>query len=341
MRATVSTDLVTMLIKYASKIGINTEKILIQAGIGNSTLSNSYERIELEKFGILWNEVLIASNDPDFGLNYGISGYSIKGGGILASILKNCPNLGVAIEKLFRYHDLSGELSQFELAQQGSHISIIVKPFHPGINLRRHSAETILAALFSSLYELSGGNITFLEIHFAHPRPENISSHNAIFKTDLVFGTKLNKLIFEEKFLSQSIFLANDMVFESLQHLADKQINFIKSANYWSNEVKRKIGEVLLNGDKPEIEGISSELNLSTRNLQNKLKKESSSYQLLLDEVRHEISLLYIEKPETTLSDLAFLLAFSDQSAFSHSFKRWTGISPMEFRKKLNLKNQS
>ena len=74
-RTTVSTDLVTMLIKYASKIGINTEKILIQAGIRNTNLSNSYERIELGKFGILWNEVLLASNDPDFGLNFGISGY--------------------------------------------------------------------------------------------------------------------------------------------------------------------------------------------------------------------------------------------------------------------------
>ncbi len=165
--------------------------------------------------------------------------------------------------------------------------------------------------------------------------------HKEIFKTDLVFGKKLNKLIFEEKFLSQSIFLANDIFFESLQHLADKQISLIKSANYWSNEVKRKIGEILLNGDKPGIEVLSSELNLSTRNLQNKLKNESSSYQLLLDEVRRDISLLYIEKPETTINDLAFLLAFSDQSAFSHSFKRWTGISPMEFRKKLNIKNRN
>jgi len=157
-------------------------------------------------------------------LNFGISGYSIKGGGILASILKNCPNLGVAIEKLFRYHDLSGELSQFELEQQGSHISIVIKPYHPGLKLQRHTSESILAALFSSLYELSGGNITFLEIHFAHPKPENVTLHKDIFKIDLVFGTMLNKLICEEKYLSQSIFLANDKLFESLQHFADKQI---------------------------------------------------------------------------------------------------------------------
>lgn len=341
MRTTVSIDLVTMLIGYASKIGVDAENILNRAELKSSNLSNSYERIELEKFGFLWNEVLLASNDPDFGLNFGISGYSIKGGGILASILKNCPTLGVAIEKLIRYHDLSGELSQFELVQQGSQISIIIKPFHAGIKLQRHSGETILAALFSNLYELSGGNITFLEIHFAHSRPDNVSLHKEIFKTDLVFGKKLNKLVFEEKFLLQSIFLANDILFESLQHLAEKQIDLLKSGNYWSNEVKRKIGEILLNGDKPGIEALSSELNMSIRNLQNKLNNESSSYQLLLDEVRKDISLLYIEKPETTINDLAFLLAFSDQSAFSHSFKRWTGVSPTEFRKTLNLKNRS
>jgi AraC-like DNA-binding protein len=333
MKITASTELCTMLIRYASKIGIDTKAILKKAEIKNSILNNSYERIEIEKFGILWNEILHKSNDPDFGLNFGISGYSIKGGGILASILKNCPTLGIALEKLIRYHDLSGELSQFELVKKGSRVSIIIKPFYPGIEFQRHSAETIVTALFSNLQELSGGNISFREIHFGHPQPDDISKHKEIFKTNLVFGKKFNRLIFEERYLLLAIFLSNDILLESLQQFAQKQIERIKSTNQWSNEVKRKISEILFAGDKPGIELISADLNLSTRNLQNKLKKESSSYRILLDEVRKEIALTYIEKPDTTINDIAFLLAFSDQSAFSHSFKRWTGKSPIEYKK--------
>ncbi len=175
MRTTISAELVTMLIRYASKIGINTENILKQAGIKSSNLSNLYERIELEKFGVLWNEVLLASNDPDFGLNFGISGYSIKGGGILASILKNCPTLGVAIEKLFRYHDLSGEISQFELVQQGGIFQLSLNPF---ILVLRYSV-TVLKPfwqLFFQTYTNFQVEIS-LSLKFILPTPDLKMSH--------------------------------------------------------------------------------------------------------------------------------------------------------------------
>ena len=339
MNNTVSTELCTMLLRYASKIGIDSEDILNRADIKSSVLSNSYKRIALDKFGFLWNEILQKSNDPDFGLNFGASGYSIKGGGILSSILRNCPTLGIAIEKLIRYHDLSGEVSLFELEKNGNHISIIIKPIHPDIEFQRHSAEVLLASLFAILQELSCGNISFKEIHFAHSKPEVISTHKRIFNTELVFNQKENRLVFEERYLSQSIFLANNELLDALQQFAQEQLNKLKSTNEWSNKVKRRIGWILLNGDKPGIETISQDLNISTRSLQNKLKNESVSYQILLDEVRKEISLSYIERPDTTINDLAFILAFSDQSAFSHSFKRWTGKSPLEYRKILSYNN--
>ena len=168
---------------------------------------------------------------------------------------------------------------------------------------------------------------------------EVVAGLKRIFNTELVFNQKENRLVFEERYLSQSIFLANNELLDALQQFAQEQLNKLKSTNEWSNKVKRRIGWILLNGDKPGIETISQDLNISTRSLQNKLKNESVSYQILLDEVRKEISLSYIERPDTTINDLAFILAFSDQSAFSHSFKRWTGKSPLEYRKTLSYNN--
>ncbi|MFC2104377.1 AraC family transcriptional regulator [Bacteroidota bacterium] len=337
MKNTVSTELCAMLISYTSKIGVDIEDILKGAGIKSSLLRNSYERIDIVKFSFLWNEILQKSNDPDFGLNFGVSGYFFKGGGILASILKNSQTLGDAIEKLIRYHDLSGEVSLFELEKKGQQVSIIIKPINPGIEFQRHIAEVLISSLFTILKDLSGGNISFKEIHFTHPKPIDVSTHKKIFKTKLIFNQEENKLVFEEYYLRKSIFLANNELLEALQQFAQDQLDKLKGSNEWSDKVKRRIGEILLKGDKPNIEFISQDLNLSTRSLQNKLKSESISYQILLDEVRKEISLSYIKKPDITMNDLAFLLAFSDQSAFSHSFKRWTGKGPLEYRKNLIL----
>jgi AraC-like DNA-binding protein len=56
------------------------------------------------------------------------------------------------------------------------------------------------------------------------------------------------------------------------------------------------------------------------------------SFQQLLDETRHEIALGYIEQSRLSITEIAFMLGFSDLSNFIRAFKRWTGKSPTEFR---------
>jgi AraC-like DNA-binding protein len=68
--------------------------------------------------------------------------------------------------------------------------------------------------------------------------------------------------------------------------------------------------------------------------LQTKLKEEGTSYRQILDQVRKELALDYLERPEMTMFDIAFLLGFSEQSAFNHAFKRRTGSSPKEYQKR-------
>jgi AraC-like DNA-binding protein len=66
------------------------------------------------------------------------------------------------------------------------------------------------------------------------------------------------------------------------------------------------------------------------------LKDEKTTYQKLLAAVRKEIALSYLKEKEATICDIAFLLGFSEQSAFNHAFKRWTGFTPREYLKRSN-----
>jgi AraC-like DNA-binding protein len=98
--------------------------------------------------------------------------------------------------------------------------------------------------------------------------------------------------------------------------------------------VIRLIGSLLVRGEKNSIEIIASSLGMSPRNLQFKLKEEKTTYQNLLGAVRKEIALSYLREKEATICDIAFLLGFSEQSAFNHAFKRWTGFTPREYLRK-------
>ena len=80
---------------------------------------------------------------------------------------------------------------------------------------------------------------------------------------------------------------------------------------------------------------IARELNLSERSLQRKLKERGTSYRIVLDNMREMAAIQYIKNPVNTMSDIAFLLGFSEQSAFSRAFKKWTGTSPIKYRNSL------
>jgi AraC-like DNA-binding protein len=79
-------------------------------------------------------------------------------------------------------------------------------------------------------------------------------------------------------------------------------------------------------------EKVAEQLNMSGRSLQRRLKEAGTTFRTLLEGVRKDLASTYVRDPDVELVEIAFLLGFSDQSAFSRAFKRWTGITPSEFR---------
>ena len=77
---------------------------------------------------------------------------------------------------------------------------------------------------------------------------------------------------------------------------------------------------------------MASELFMSSRTLQRKLEDEGTSYNDVLNETRRELALRYIKEESLPLTEVSFLLGFSDSAAFSRAFKRWQGLSPSEYR---------
>ena len=91
-----------------------------------------------------------------------------------------------------------------------------------------------------------------------------------------------------------------------------------------------------MRGDKVRLEEVAGRLAVSPRRLQYRLKEEGTSFSGLLETARMDIAKSYLGRPEVPISDIAFMLGFSEQSGFNHAFRRWTGVTPKEFRKKID-----
>jgi AraC-like DNA-binding protein len=97
------------------------------------------------------------------------------------------------------------------------------------------------------------------------------------------------------------------------------------------HSLRQTISEQLAN-EQWRLNDIAATLQLSPRTLQRKLAEAGVSFQQILDETRHELALSYLQNADFSLSDIAFLLGYREQSAFQHAFKEWTGVTPGAWR---------
>jgi len=334
--ATASSDLTVILLKYASGLGIEIEGVCKEVGLDLSTVEEQGARISANTFNGLWEEVALRSGDLDFGLHFGEAAHAFFGGHILFSVMMNCPTVGDALEKLFRYHGLMADIHEMRITREGAYASVRLQPLRPGVELHRHHSEAVLGIVVTMLGRLSENRIDPVEVRFAHPEPAKVSEHERIFRSPLLFRQPGNQMIIREKDLALPIFMANPDLLETLERFADERVQDLFDRDSWADRVTRSVGRMLSRGERPGIESAAQGLAVSTRHLQSRLKAEGVTYQKLLDRVREDMALRYLGKPEVTICDIAFLLGFSEQSAFNHAFKRWTGKTPGEHRKTMN-----
>ncbi|MCP5047154.1 MAG: helix-turn-helix domain-containing protein, partial [bacterium] len=178
--------------------------------------------------------------------------------------------------------------------------------------LHRYHSEAILSLFISIFRRLIEPRIDPIEVRFAHRRPGDISEHKRIFCSPLLFEQSRNEIKIKQEYLSLPVYSANPALLPVLERFIQGLLDRLYSSDTWVNRVNRLIGKMLTAEVKPGIESIAGELEISSRNLQNKLKEEGTTFQKLLDQVRKEMALNYLKNKDMTLLDIAFLLGFSE-----------------------------
>lgn len=329
-----STDMARILLRYASQTGVDPDEILKVVDLDPAVIGDVEARISVTQLNAIWEEIALQAEDQDLGLHFGEAAPDFLGGHVLFSVMMNCPTVESAIEKVARYHGLLTDFVQLRLTQQENYAHLSWEPVRTDIELDRHHSESVFAMLVSILRGLTEDGIHLVEARFNHPRPKNTTEHQRVFRCPVMFGWPKNELVIRQQDLSLPVFLANPELLEMLEQFAQKSLKRLYTPDTWADRVTRSLGKILVQGEKPSADAVAFDLAISARHLQNKLRAEGTTYRQLLDQVRRELALDYLKRAEMTMCDIAFLLGFSEQSAFNHAFKRWTGSSPTEYQKR-------
>jgi len=291
--------------------------------------------VPIQEFNKIWLAVLNCANDPDFGLHFGEASHKMLRRHLLYAMMAKCDTVEQAIQKKFQYHNLIMDLIQPAMNVTGNQAKLTWQIGHAGLKTERHLTESVMALFGCMLGYLTNEKIEIKEVRFCHSLPASITEHERIFQAPLSFGASENAMVMPKSCLEAPILFANQAIMIDLERLVQKILHQSYGLHPWKQKVSYLLFDSFLNENPADIEAVAGQLALTKRTLQLKLKQENTSFRELLDEVKGELALGFLKDGNESLCEIALLLGFSEQSAFQHAFKRWTGKTPGEYRNQL------
>ena len=138
-------------------------------------------------------------------------------------------------------------------------------------------------------------------------------------------------MVFRDEDLALPLARADAQLGELLRGLAEDALKKRTVAESPLDNVRRILAEELQRG-VPSLDVVASRLATSERTLRRRLEGEGTTFRALLDETRAELARVYVADARMPLAEVAFMLGFSEPSAFHRAFKRWTKTTPAAFR---------
>lgn len=318
------------LLQAAASLELQTPELLKVSGVGEDELAQPYARIALYKNQKLWRAIESTSQLPNIGLRIGemVKPSHFQ---LFAITLMHCSNLETAFTKSMRYTRVLSEGGQYFL-QKDKELALCYEPADSTFS--RHQVDAVLVLLHSFSSWLACRNIPIVRVEMRHDQPDHIEDYKRIFNAPLTFNASRNALIFDSALLEEPLSLGDQNLADMHEQMMEAQLALLQNL-----DTTALVRHYLRMSDHLDIdrEQLAKQLNMSGRSLQRKLKEGQTSFQQLLDEERFERAKQLMQQNDQSLTAISAQLGFSESSVFSRAFRRWSGMTPLEYRQTLKV----
>jgi AraC-like DNA-binding protein len=275
------------------------------------------------------------ADDPHFGLHVGervrLGTYSVYG-----LILLACANFAQALEQTQRYEQLAHDLgrSRLEVDPEARLACYTWTSHFP--DATRHLAESVFAGIRTLGSWLAGRPLAPLRLAFAHASDADPAEYARVLGMAPAFGAAAHLACFDAALLAMPVPNADAGMYPVLQQHAERLLKERENEHAAHGIVAEVRAAVIRNlaNDGVRLASIAAELGLSPRTLQRKLADSGATFQQVLDAARHALAQDYLRQRGLSLADIAFLLGYQEQSAFTHAFRVWSGMNPGAWRER-------
>lgn len=307
--------------------GLDGRQIAREAGVDPDRARQADARYPARQIASLWKAARLATGDEAVGVRVGrhVRPTTLHALGF-AWLASDC--LLDALRRLHRYHRLLNTGLKMALAESGMTVTLDLELTAPELKTIPYPADATSTAIVHMCRLSLRNDFAPRAVELIRATPVDTRPWADELTTTLEFQARRNRLVFDLKTLLEPLPGSNTEL-----ALANEQIAAAYLARFDRDNVTMRVRQRLvemLPAGRVSQDSVADSLNMSSRTLQRRLETEGTTFTDLTDDTRSELARQYLAQPHYSVTQVAYLLGFSEPSNFARAFRRWTGHSPTQ-----------
>ena len=287
-------------------------------------------RINIERWWHLLEEMQTHVHMPALGIQIGRH-YRIEDMGVLGHLAASCNTLSDAFLKLQRYEPLLHNLSSARSKVLDDGFYIVWEAY--GNISTVISNDIAVSSLITLSNHLVGGEpIRPLQVELAQIPAAQKTEYEQLLDCEVRITEDTLAIKFPIRALKRTIDSSNPHLSDVLEQQAESMLASVPKPDAFLQSVQEQMVLGLETGEL-NIGWLARQLNMSERGIYRSFAQRGRKYQELLDSLRAGLATRYLVRSELSLAEISLILGYSEQSVFARAFKKWTGETPLRFRK--------
>ena len=319
-----------IVVAYCESVGVDVRAALRHAAISDAALSDPDGRLPAEAVAALWREIYRITQDAALGLHVAESS---RPGSFRVThfIAANSPTVGAAFERLCAFSRWADDSVALKVVAADERFAVVLDASNtePCGGLVR--AEHTLALLYLGVSRATRVSFAPVRLDLVAPCPADPGERERVFRCRARFAQPENRLWFDRRTWNLEVQGANDALLDVLEAHARTLLANLPAEPTVVSSVRQIVCRQLSHG-APAVEHVARELGVSVRALQRALAEHATSFSQVVDDTRIATAQALLADRSLSIAEIALMLGFAEQSAFSRAYKRWTGTPPIRAR---------
>ena len=310
---------------------LDAKVIFEHAGLDTSQLHNPAYRYADDQISRLWELTLKCTQNECIGIKVAQHIHPTTLNALGFAWLSSATLLE-ALNRLVRFYKIVTDTDKLELVCTEKNYSLVLTRIKNADNIVIADYDTFFAALVIMCQSICGDEFRPEFFEMERPAPSACENEmNDFFRSPIKFESDQNTIGFNLETINNILPTANAKLARENDQIMTRYLSSLDK-NDIVLQVKSRLIEYLPSGLANEVD-IADAMHMSVRTLQRKLIMQKTNYKDVSDGTRRELAIEYVREQQVPMTEITFLLGYSDQANFTRAIRRWTGQSPTEFRK--------